>query len=153
MTRPTTPNGGAMRQDLDRLMQERGLAGMVVFAYDRYSPALYYATGQKIHLGMYVRAADGRAHLVHDPMERDQAALVGCNCSTFPQHRLNALIDREGHPARAYGSIMADTLAGLGIQGPVAFFGDLSAGFAVEMLERVTSSHPEIAIDRSHPDV
>jgi Xaa-Pro aminopeptidase len=117
-----------MRQDLDRLMQQRGLAGMVVFAYDRYSPAFYYATGQKIHLGMYLRAADGRAHLIHDAMERDQAAAADCDGSTFAQHRLNALIDREGHPARA-------------------------AGFACEMLDRVTSANPEIRVDRGHPDV
>lgn len=142
-----------MRQDLDRLMQERGLAGMVAFAYDRYSPALYYTTGQKIHVGMYVRASDGRAHLIHDPMERDQAEAVGCETSTFPQHRLNALIDREGHPARAYGTLMADTCAALGIRGPVAFLGDMGAGFAYEMLERVTSTHRDIQVDRSHPDV
>lgn len=142
-----------MRQDIDRLMQERGLAGMVVFAYDRYSPAFYYATGQKIHVGMYVRAADGRAHLIHDPMERDQAALVGCECSTFPQHQLNQLIEREGKPARAFGVLMADTCAALAIRGPVAFFGDLSAGVAFEMLERATEANREITVDRGFPDV
>ena len=142
-----------MRQNIDRLMREHGLAGMVVFAHDRYSPALYYAIGQKIHLGMYVRTPDGRAHLIHDPMERDQAALVGCDCSTFPQHRLNALIDREGHPARAFGSLMADTCAALGIRGPVAFFGDLGAGFAFEMLERAMAVNPEVRVDRGFPDV
>jgi Xaa-Pro aminopeptidase len=142
-----------VRQDLDRLMKERGLAGMVAFAYDRYSPALYYTTGQKIHVGMYVRTPDGRAHLIHDPMERDQAAAVGCDTSTFPQHRLNALIDKEGHPARAYGQLMADTCAALGMKGPVAFFGDLGAGFAYELLQRVTSAQPDIQVDRSHPDV
>jgi hypothetical protein len=52
-----------VRSDLDRLMQQRGLAGLVVLALDRYSPAFYYATGQKIHHGFYVRTADGRAHL------------------------------------------------------------------------------------------
>jgi hypothetical protein len=36
-------------------MQQRGLAGLVVLALDRYSPAFYYATGQKIHHGFYVR--------------------------------------------------------------------------------------------------
>ena len=46
-----------MRQDLDRLMQERGLAGTVVLANDRYSPAFHYVTGQKIHHGVYFRAA------------------------------------------------------------------------------------------------
>lgn len=142
-----------MRRDIDRLMKERGLAGMVVFAYDRYSPALYYATGQKIHVGMYVRAADGRAHLIHDPMERDQAAAVGCETSTFPQHQLNALVESEGHPARAYGRVMADTCAALGMKGPVAFFGDLSAGFAFEMLERAMAVCPDIQVDRTFPDV
>ena len=83
-----------MRQDIGRLMREQGLAGMVVFAYDRYSPALYYATGQKIHFGMYVRAADDRAHLVHDAMERDQAAQVGCETSSFAQHRIHELIEQ-----------------------------------------------------------
>ena len=142
-----------MRQDLDRLMRERGLAGMVVFAYDRYSPALYYATGQRIHVGMYLRTPDGRAHLIHDPMERDQAATVGCGISTFPQHKLNALIDREGHPARAFGTIMADACAALGMKGPVAFFGDLGAGFAYELLDRVTSANRDVQVDRGHPDV
>ena len=76
-----------MRRDLDFLMQQQDLAGMVVFAYDRFSPPMYYATGQKIHYGIYLRAPDGRAHLIHDPMERDQAAAVGCDHSSFPQHR------------------------------------------------------------------
>ena len=142
-----------MRQDIDRLMRERGLAGMVVFAYDRYSPALYYAIGQKIHVGMYLRTPDGRAHLIHDPMERDQAAAVGCETSTFPQHQLNALIESEGHPARAYGRLMGETCAGLGMRGPVAFFGDLSAGFAFEMLERAMTACPDVQVDRSFPDV
>ncbi len=142
-----------MRQDLDRLMQERGLAGMVAFAYDRYSPALYYATGRKIHVGMYARTADGRAHLIHDPMERDEAAAVGCETSTFPQHRLYPLIEREGHPARAYGQLMADTCAALGMRGPVAFFGDMSAAFGYELLERVTSANRDVTVDRSYPDV
>ncbi|MEK7330245.1 MAG: Xaa-Pro peptidase family protein [Candidatus Eisenbacteria bacterium] len=142
-----------MRQDVDRLMKERGLAGMVVFAYDRYSPAMYYATGEKIHVGIYFRTPDGHAHLIHDPMERDQAARVGCECSTFPQHGLNQRIDREGHPARAFGGLMAETCAMLGMRGRVAFFGDLSSGFAYEMLERVRAVAPEIEVDRDFPDV
>ena len=84
-----------MRQDLDRLMQERGLAGLVVFAHDRYSPAMYYVTGQRIHYGIYFRTPDGRAHLIHDPMERDQAAAVGCEHAAFEQHGMTRLIEEE----------------------------------------------------------
>ena len=142
-----------MRKDLDRLMQERSLSGLVVFAYDRYSPAMYYVTGQKLHYGIYFRAADGRAHLIHDPMERDQAALVGCELSSFPQHGLQALIAREGHPARAFGTLIADTCATLGLRGSIAFFGDLNTGFAFEMLQHVMRLDPAIQVDRSFPDI
>ena len=142
-----------MRQDLDRLMQERGLAGLVVFAYDRYSPAMYYVTGQKLHFGIYFRAADGRAHLIHDPMERDSAERVGCDHSTFAQQGLLARMDREGHPARAFGQLIAETLESLGMRGPVTFFGELPGSFAYEMLERVKSACPPVSIDTMHPDV
>jgi len=142
-----------LRQDLDRLMHERGLAGMVVFAHDRYSPEMYYVTRQKLHYAIYCRAADGRAHLIHDPMERDQAAKIGADQSTFLQHGLPRMIEREGSPARAYGRLIADTCAGLGIRGRVACFGETSSGFAYEMLEHVRACDPALEIDRSFPDV
>ena len=81
---------------------------MVVFAHDRYSPAFHYVTGQKIHYGVYFRGPNGRTHLVHDPMERDAAALVGGDISGFPQHGLTRLQEQEGHPARAFGRLIAD---------------------------------------------
>ena len=142
-----------MRRDLDRLMQDRKLAGMVVLAHDRYTPAMYYATGQKIHHGIYFRGADGRAHLVHDPMERDQAAQVGCETSTFAQHGYSQLVEHEGTPARALGRLIGDTCATLGMKGGVAFFGDVGAGFAFELLQRAIEVHPEIQVDRTFPDI
>ena len=142
-----------MRQDLDRLMKQRGLAGMVVFAFDRYSPAMYYATGQKIHSGTYFRTPEGRAHLIHDPMERDQAEAVGCEHSSFAQQGLNRLMDVEGTPARAYGRFIGETCATLGIRGQVAFLGDLPAGFAHALLARVLEVNPALAVDHTHPDV
>jgi Xaa-Pro aminopeptidase len=144
-----------VRQDLDRLIQQRGLAGMVVFAYDRYSPAMYYATGQKIHLGIYFRAPEGggRTHLIHDPMERDQASKVGCDHSSFSQHGFIRLVESEGSPARAYGRLIADSCETLGIAGRVAFFGDLPAGFAHAMLARTLEVNPALSVDHAHPDI
>jgi Xaa-Pro aminopeptidase len=142
-----------MRQDLDRLMQQRGLGGLVVFSYDRYNPAMYYATGQKLHYGIYFRAPDGRAHLVHDPMERDQAAKAGCEHSSFAQHGMLARLQRESHPARAFAGLIGDVLGTLDMKGSIAFFGDLPAGFAYELLEHLKVQAPEVEVDRSHPDV
>jgi Xaa-Pro aminopeptidase len=142
-----------VRNDLDRLMKERGLAGMVVFAYDRYSSAMHYATGQKLHYGIYFRAPDGRAHLIHDPMERDQAAATGCPHSPFTQHGLLQIIEAEGHPARGFARLIGDTCATLGMAGPIAFFGDLPVGFAYALAGRMLELHPELTIDSRHPDI
>ncbi len=142
-----------MRKDLDRLMRERGLAGLVVFAYDRYSPAMHYVTGQKIHYGLYFRAADGRAHLVCDPMERDAAARAGIEHSGFPQHGLNQIHEQEGHPARGFGRLGAEILATLQIQGRVALFGDVPLGFGHAMVERLLQLAPGLTVDLGHPDV
>jgi Xaa-Pro aminopeptidase len=86
-------------------------------------------------------------------MERDQAAATGCDHSSFAQHGLLSLMEREGHPARAFGRLMADSLATLGIQGSVGFFGELSSGFAFEMLEHAKRCSPGLEVDRAHPDV
>jgi Xaa-Pro aminopeptidase len=134
-------------------MRERDIAGMVVFAHDRYSPAMYYATGQKIHYGIYFRGADGRAHLIHDPMERDQAAAVGCEHSGFPQHGLNRLIDAEGHSARAFGRIIGEALATLDIRGRVAFFGEDGLGYGHTLMNRLLEVNRDVRVDDQTPDV
>lgn len=142
-----------MRQDLDRLMKARGLAGMVVIGADRYSPAMHYVTGQKLHVAMYFRGAGGIAHLIHDPMERDQASQVGCDTSTFPQQGFVRLLDQEGSTARAWGRLIAQTCATLGIAGPVAVFGEMPAGQAHAMLARAVELDPQISIFDSSPDI
>jgi Xaa-Pro aminopeptidase len=134
-------------------MQERGLAGLVVFAHDRYSPAMYYVTGQRIHYGVYFRAPDGRAHLIHDPMERDQAAAVGCEHAAFEQHGMTRLVDEEGPPARVFGRLIGETCATLGMRGKIALFGEVPIGFAHRLIARAREVHPGFDVDDSHPDV
>ena len=142
-----------MRSDLDRLMKERGLAGMVVLADDRYSPAMYYVTGQRVTHGVYFRGSDGRAHIIANPFERDQAAAVGCEVSTFPQHALNRMAEEEGGMALGLGRLIGETCATLGIQGPVAFFGDTSLSRAWQIVERARAANPALTVDRTVPDL
>ncbi|MFI5371815.1 MAG: M24 family metallopeptidase [Candidatus Eisenbacteria bacterium] len=142
-----------MRSDLDSLMRMRDTAGMVVFAFDRYTPAMFYAAGQKIHVGMYVRAADGRAHLAHDPMERDQAAKVGCPLSTYAQHGVPQRIEKHRDSVRAYADLAAELLASLGIRGKVAFFGDLPAGMGYQFVSAVREFAPDVTPDLAQPDL
>lgn len=142
-----------MRKDIDRIMRERGLAGLVIFANDRYSPALYYVTGQHMHKAVYFRNADGHAYLIHDPMERDQAAQVGCDHAPFPQHGWNRILEQESNAADAHGRLIAETLSTLGMSGRVAFYGEIDAGYAWQMLHRVRALEPSVEVDTSQPDV
>jgi Xaa-Pro aminopeptidase len=145
--------GGNVRKDLDRLMQERGIAGMVVFANDGYDPAMYYATGERLMRAVYFRGADGRAYLIHDPMERDDAERVGCDHAPFMQHGMNKLIDEEVHEPRIYGRLIAETLETMGMRGRVAFFGNLDAGYAWQMFQRIREVAPDVEVDTSQPDI
>jgi len=142
-----------VRKDLDRLMKDSGIAGMVVVAADRYTPAMYYATGQKIHVGVYFRSADGRTHLIADPMERDQAEATGIEYSGFPQHGWLQRLDKHVNPALAYGELIGEMLGQMGVKGNVAFFGDLGASQGWEMLNAVTRSSSNVTIDTTYPDV
>src|SRR5689334_48244 len=134
-------------------MQERGLAGLVVLALDRYSPAFYYCTGQKIHHGFYVRTADGRAHVVHDPMERDQAAAIGCETSSYAQHGFLQMVKSADSQARALGELIGRVAGSLGLSGRVAFTGDAPLGFSYELIEALRRESPSIEIDGAQPDV
>ena len=142
-----------MRSDLDAIMQQRGLAGLVVLAHDRYDPAFYYATGQKIHHGFYVRTADGRAHLVHDPMERDQAALVGCETSSYAQRGFLQKVKTADSQALALAELIVQVAGELGLTGPVAFAGDAPTGFGWTMLDHVRRLAPELIVDATQPSV
>ncbi len=142
-----------MRKDLDELMKLRDIAGMVVFASDRYTTAMYYATGQKIHVGTYVRAADGRAHLAHDPMERDQAEKVGCPTSTYAQHGVPQRVEKHRDSTRGYADLAAELLQSLGIQGKVAFFGDLPVMQGYQYIQAVCEMAPGVTPDLAPPDL
>lgn len=147
-----------MRSDLDRLMRERGLAGLVVLALDRYSPALYYVTGQKIHHGIWFYAAGdgtnpGRAHLVHDPMERDQAALAGCEASSYAVHGFLGMVKSAGSQAKAFATLTAKVTSEMGIRGRIAFTGDAPLGWAWGMQDALRTEAPHLELDTTMPDV
>jgi len=142
-----------LRSDLDRLMRERGLSGLVVLAHDRYSPAFYWCTGQKIHHGLYVCTADGNAHLVVDPMERDQAALTGGEWSTYAQHGFLAMLKNAESQPEAFAKLVGKLAGELRLEGKVAFLGEASLGFSWSMLSHLKTHAPSLVVDGTQPDV
>jgi len=124
---------------------------MVVFANDRYCPAMYYVTGKKLHRAIWFHATGGASHLIVDPMERDDAEASGVPWSTLSQHRWLPRIDELGSAA-GHADLIAEMLGTLGVRGSIAFFGDFEAAYAYTLLEELTS-RAAVTIDRSTPDL
>lgn len=142
-----------MRSDLDTLLREHGLSALVVLAYDRYDPAFYYATGQKIHHGVYLRTADGRARILHDPMERDQAALVEGEALSYAELGFLQKLKSAESAAGAYAELLAGQLQALGVSGRIAVSGDASIGWSYALLDRLRALAPGLEIDARQPGV
>ena len=141
-----------MRSDLDAILKSRGLAGMVVLAHDRYSPAFHWCTGQKIHHGIWFGAADGRSHLVVDPMERDQAAASGGEWSTYAQHGFLAMVKSAESQAHAIATLMSNLMGTMGLTGRIAFAGEAPLGFSYALLSRLRELAPGVEVDGTLPD-
>ena len=142
-----------MRRDLASLLRARGLAGLVVFAYDRYSPAMYYVTGARLTVGLYLQALGGRELLLQDEAEDAGQVRAEIERATLSEGGLGSIFEDERTPARAFGRLIAETCARLGIDGPIGLFGDLPTAFAYALISRMHELNPNLAIDTSHPDL
>lgn len=73
-----------MKSDLDRLMQQRNLAAIVVAVDHNYSPPLDYLAG-RVHItkGLAIKKTGDDPVLVVSPMEIEEAKVSGLTCHTF----------------------------------------------------------------------
>ena len=69
--------------------------------------------------------------------KRDQAALVGCETSSYAQRGLLQKVKTAESQARALGELVAEVAGELGMKGRVAFTGDVPLGFGHQMLDHL----------------
>lgn len=113
-----------MKTDLDRLMACRGLDAVVVLGGVEHNPIMFYVTGgANISSGVYIHKKGKVPHLVHNPMERDNAAVTGHELSTYADHGLAGFLEKESDEASARASFYNYLLVKMGVEGKVAFYG------------------------------
>ncbi|MBI5836170.1 MAG: aminopeptidase P family protein [Candidatus Eisenbacteria bacterium] len=123
-----------MRNDLERLLQERELDGFVAFGNPVHSPALwYFLKGANLGISWYLGGRGGRAHLIHNPMERDDAVKVGVEMSTPAANNFRALLESSRSNAHASARMVGERLKAMGVSGRVALYGSAPAGESVEL--------------------
>ena len=123
-----------MRNDLERLMEQRGLDGMAVLGSSLRSAALrYLVNGADLGDSWFLAGRGGKRHLIHNPMERDAAAGAGVELSTPADNDFPALADRSDSIQHAWGRMLGERLKKMGISGSLALYGVADVGLALEV--------------------
>jgi Xaa-Pro aminopeptidase len=113
-----------VKQDLDRLMAERGLDAIVVSGKLNGNPPLQYlANGAKLISAWVVKERGEERVLVSSPIDREEAAASGLRVVTTNRYDYGTLLkeatDRLAADVELYRRLFAD----LGIRGRVGFYG------------------------------
>lgn len=121
-----------MKQDLDRLMEERGLdAALVGGALHgtpggavHGNPAMYYlANGAGLTRAFVLKKRGQELVLLCYPMEREEAAASGLVTFNLAKHDYTALLREIGDPQAATVELYRRIFDDLGVSGRVGFYG------------------------------
>jgi Xaa-Pro aminopeptidase len=124
-----------MKQDLDRLMEERGLNALVVAGKMNGNPALVYmANGAKVINGYVVKKQSEAPVFLCSPIDREEAAASGLTVVTMNKYDFEGILrekpDRLAATVELYRRVFAD----LGVNGKVGFYGMADQGSAWRLL-------------------
>jgi Xaa-Pro aminopeptidase len=137
-----------MKQDLDRLMQERSLDAVWITGPASHNPALVYFTGvANITRADLIKKQGEPPVLFHYPMEREEAARTGLRCRNLNDFNLDEILKESGGNAAKAGAIrMARIFREMGIRGRVAIGGNVELSSTYAMLSALPPQAPDIQL-------
>jgi Xaa-Pro aminopeptidase len=116
----------------------RGLDAVVVLGGVEHNPIMFYVTGgANISNGIYIHRKGKSPHLVHSPIERDNAAVTGLELSSYADHGLAGFLAKDTDEASARASFYSSLLRELGVEGKVAFYGRQELSQTMPVLTRL----------------
>lgn len=128
-------------------MAKRGLDAVVVLGGTEHNPSMYYVTGgANISSGVYIHKRGQTPHLVHSPIERDQAAATGLDVSDYAQHGLARYLEKETDEAHARAAFYRALLETFGVRGKVVFYGKQELSSTMPVLQRLAEAAREIEL-------
>jgi Xaa-Pro aminopeptidase len=124
-----------MKQDLDHLMEERGLAAVIVGGATHGNPAMYYMTnGAGVSGGYVIKRRDEAPVLVCSPIEREEAAASGLAIVNMSKYDFVGILREKGDRLAAVVELYRRMFADLGVRGQVGFYGMADQGRAWMLL-------------------
>lgn len=114
-----------MFQDLDPLMESRGISALIVPMHESMHASFRWLTrGAKVTRGYVVKAARRDPFLIAYPMEREEAAATGVDVRGIHEFGYEEIFRNAPNPVDAYARLFERALRESGSDGPVAFFGN-----------------------------
>jgi Xaa-Pro aminopeptidase len=115
-----------MKRDLDRLMEERGLDGMVVSGKLNGNPSLFYmVNGAKVQTGYVFKKRGCEPLLISSPIEREVALTSGLAVVTTNKYDYEVILQEKPDQLTAKVELYRRVFADLGITGKIGFYGML----------------------------
>jgi len=129
-----------MKQDLDRLMEERGLDAALVGGKALGNPAVVYMTnGAGVSGGYVIKKRGQEPVLVCSPIEREEAAASGLTVVNMAKYDFLSVLREKEDRVAAYVELYRRMFADLGVRGRVGFYGMADQGRAWVLLNALES--------------
>lgn len=138
-----------MKNELDRLMQERHLDALWITGAANHNPAMVYFTGvaNLTHADL-IKKRNEPPVLFHYPMEREEAARTGLACRNLNTYRLQDLLQQAGgNQAKAAAMRLAAMFRDLGVRGRIGLAGTADLASLYPVLAELSKAAPDITVD------
>lgn len=124
-----------MKQDLDYLMEERGLNALVVAGKMYGNPAMtYMANGAPVISGYVIKKRGEEPLFLCSPIEREEAVASGLTVVTTNKYDYEAILRQKTDRLAAVVELYRRVFADLGVSGKVGFYGMADQGSAWKLL-------------------
>jgi Xaa-Pro aminopeptidase len=139
--------GAKMKSDIDQLMQEQNLDGILITGPAQHNPPMAYITG-KAHLTSadLIKKRNSEPVLFYNPMERDEAAKSGLKTKNLADYRFEELLKAtEGNLLQATILRYEKMLQELDItSGRIGVYGKIDAGSAYAIFSGLGHKFPDL---------
>ncbi|MGD1992818.1 MAG: Xaa-Pro peptidase family protein [Anaerolineae bacterium] len=136
-----------MKQDLDHLMEERGLDAAVVMGHTYGNPSLaYMLNGADVSQGVVVKRRGEAPLFIHSPIEREEAVATQMTLVNSKKYDLHGIMQEIEDPLEARVEYYRRIFADLDVEGQVGFYGVEDRGYAYVLLKALDAGLPGVSV-------
>ena len=133
-----------MKSDLPGLMLEQNLDALMVIGPDGLGAAntafTYFTGASRVTNGTVIVKRNGETHLVHSPMERDEAAKTGLQLVSSANYKMAQIVQQcKGDRLAARVEYTRRLFKDLGVAGRVGFYGADAVGSSFAYLAALSA--------------